>query len=93
MAVDHLDRAIVAPGQPSSAARVGHGVGRTAHGGSALIRRVVALAVGLVDTVAHTAAGLVRSVSRSAVRLVNRVLAVGALIIHRVVGVLRRATS
>lgn len=93
MAVDQVDRAITSRRHSSPAGEVGRGVGRVAHGASALIQRILVLALGLILTIIAAIPGVLRSVARAARGLVSRVGDLAARIAHGAVGVLRRATG
>ena len=82
MAVDQIDREIPSRGHPSPVGQVGRGVGRVAHGASALIRRILVLALGLIQTIIAAIPGVLRSVARAARGLVSRVGDVALRIAH-----------
>lgn len=90
MALDQIDRAIASRRHPSPMGQVGRRVGRVAHGASALIRRIVVLALGFIETIIATIPGVLRSVTRAAFGLVSRVADVALRIVHSTLGILRR---
>ncbi len=93
MAVDQIDREITSRGHPSPVGQVGRGVGRVAHGASALIRRILVLALGLIQTVIAAIPGVIRSVARTARGLVTRVGDAALRIVHMAVGIFRRESA
>jgi hypothetical protein len=93
MAVDQIDRAITARRYPSPVNQVGRSVSRIGRGGSGLIRRTVAIASGLIETVAAAVPGLLRYVVRAAGGLIARVSHVVVPVLRGAVTSLRRVTG
>lgn len=93
MALDQADQAITSRGHSSPVSQVGRGVGRVAHGASALMRRILVLTLGLLGTIIAAIPGVLRSVARAARGLVRRVGDVALRIGHGAIGFLRRTTA
>lgn len=90
MAVDQVDQAITSRRYRSLVGQVGRGVGRIAHGASALIQRILSLALRVIETIVAAIPGVLWSVARVASGLVSRVGDVALRIVHGAVGIVRR---
>ena len=98
MAIDHVDRAIVARGHTSGAGQgpmrsIGRRITSVGSEASGLLRRVVALASAIIGSVIGAAVVVLQLVARAARGLVSRVAAVGQLVVARVEAIFRRMPS
>jgi hypothetical protein len=93
MVADQIDLDNISPRDRSRSRLVERSISRSGHGAAALIRRIVALAVGLILTIIHMVRGLLGTVVRSGGALIALVVSLGGRIMRQTVGILRRVTA